>query len=228
MARIARMARRNPRIKADLSVDPDDAGRLRALMMQQPLKILAETPWFWSGPGVFETRFANGDSGALTSLASELVDWRLMRYLQTRSVSYDQVNDPHMAEVAEDTAPAPTPPTRSLEPWTEYPREKIDPYFGTTSNPGPWNCGNVVIENARAMVLLVTMDKTSMSVGGHYIASFANPTRFVWQTQTSTRRDSKHGRIIIREEPDWTVDLFVRKSALSHIARWTSAALTLS
>lgn len=75
------MARCNPWIKADLSVDPDDAGRLRAVMMQQPLKIVAETPWFWFGPGVFETRFANGDSGALTSLASELVDWCLMRHL---------------------------------------------------------------------------------------------------------------------------------------------------
>lgn len=228
MARIARMARCNPRIKADLSVDPDDAGRLRAVMMQQPLKIVAETPWFWFGPGVFETRFANGDSGALTSLASELVDWRLMRYLQNQSLSYDQGGDPHVAEAAEDAAPAPTPPTRFIEPSAKYPREMIAPYFGTTFNPGSWNYGIVVIENAKAMVLLVMMVKASMSVGGDYIDSFANPTRFVWQTQASTHHDSKHGRIINREEPGWTVDQFVRTTALSRIARWTSAALTLS
>ncbi len=58
--RVARLARRNPQIKADLSVDPDDAPRLRAVLMQQPLKILAETDWFQLGPGTFETTFADG------------------------------------------------------------------------------------------------------------------------------------------------------------------------
>jgi hypothetical protein len=43
------------------------------------------------------------------------------------------------------------------------------------------------------MILLVTMDKGSMSVGGHYADHFASPTRFVWQTQTSTRRDDRRG-----------------------------------
>lgn len=214
VARIARMARRNPQIKTDLSVDPDDTGRLRTLMMQQPLTILAETQWFTLGPGVFETRFTDDGSSALASLASELVDWRLLRYLQNRSLSYDQGNDPLMVEAAEDAAPAPIPPTRSLETWVEYPREKIAPYFGATFNPGSWNSGIVVIENAKAMMLLVTMDKGSMSVGGHYTDSFASPTRFVWQTQTSTRRDSKRGRIISGEEPGWTIHLFVRKSKL--------------
>ena len=51
------------------------------------------------------------------------------------------------------------------------------------------------------MILLVTMDKGSMSVGGHYAEQFASPTRFVWQTQTSTRRDDLRGRIISGLEP---------------------------
>lgn len=64
------------------------------------------------------------------------------------------------------------------------------------------------------MILLVTMDKSSMSVGDHYADEFASPTRFVWQTQTSTRRASSRGKIISGEEPGWTIHLFVRKSKL--------------
>jgi hypothetical protein len=64
------------------------------------------------------------------------------------------------------------------------------------------------------MVLLVTMDKGSMSVGSHYADQFASPTRFVWQTQTSTRRDDMRGRIISGAEPGWSVHLFLRKSKL--------------
>jgi hypothetical protein len=72
----------------------------------------------------------------------------------------------------------------------------------------------VVLKGVRAMILLVTMDKGSMSVGGHYADQFASPTRFVWQTQTSTRRDDLRGRIISGAEPGWTVHLFLRKSKL--------------
>jgi len=53
-----------------------------------------------------------------------------------------------------------------------------------------------------------------MSVGSHYTDQFASPTRFVWQTQTSTRRESLRGRIISGAEPNWTVHLFLRKSKL--------------
>ncbi|WP_237331814.1 DUF3427 domain-containing protein [Yoonia vestfoldensis] len=81
-------------------------------------------------------------------------------------------------------------------------------------NTGSWNAGIVVLKEARAMILLVTMDKGSMSVGSHYADQFASPTRFVWQTQTSTRRDNMRGRIISGAEPGWTVHLFLRKSKL--------------
>ena len=87
--RVARLARRNPQIKADLSVDPDDAPGLRAVLMQQPLRILAETEWFRLGPETFETTFPGTADGALNALASELVDWRLLRHFQARDVVYD-------------------------------------------------------------------------------------------------------------------------------------------
>jgi len=212
--RVARLARRNPQIKADLSVDPDDAPQLRAVMMQQPLKILAETEWFQLGPGTFETTFAGAENAALGALASELVDWRLLRYFQARDVVYDMPEGTSLTEAAEDAAPAPTAPGKGLTLWQEYQRDQIAPHFGAVFNTGSWNAGIVVLKEARAMILLVTMDKGSMSVGSHYADQFASPTRFVWQTQTSTRRDDMRGRIISGEEPGWSVHLFMRKSKL--------------
>ncbi len=212
--RVARLARRNPQIKGDLSTDPDDTTRLRAVLTQQPLKILAETEWFRLGPGTFETTFAATDNGNLTALASELVDWRLLRYFQARDVVYDMPKDTSLAEAAEDAASAPIAPSKGLTLWQEYQRDQIAPHFGSVFNTGSWNAGIVVLKEVRAMILLVTMDKGSMSVGGHYADHFASPTRFVWQTQTSTRHDELRGRIISGAEPGWTVHLFLRKSKL--------------
>jgi hypothetical protein len=212
--RVARQARRNPQIKNDLSVDSDDTPRLRAVMMQQPLKILAETEWFQLGPGGFETTFTETSDTALTALASELVDWRLMRYFQAKDMVSDLPEGVSLTEAAEDASPGTTPPVKGLELWQEYQRDQIAPYFGAVFNTGSWQAGIVVLKQAQAMILLVTMDKGSMSVGSHYTDQFASPTRFVWQTQTSTRRESLRGRIISGAEPDWTVHLFLRKSKL--------------
>jgi hypothetical protein len=211
--RVGRLASRNPQIKGDLSVDPTDASRLRGLLMDQPLKILAETPWFRMGPGSFETVAPAAAGGPLASLASELVDWRLLRHFQARDVVYEL---PESSPVLEAAEPGPTAfgPGTALTPWQEYARERIAPCFNAVFNTGSWNAGIVVLKDAKAMVLLVTMDKGSMSVGGHYADQFASPTRFVWQTQTSTRRDDLRGRIISGNEPGWTVHLFIRKSKL--------------
>ena len=118
------------------------------------------------------------------------------------------------AEAEEATAPSPIAPAEGLSLWQEYQRDQIAPYFGAKFNTGSWNSGIVVLKEARAMILLVTMDKGSMSVGGHYADQFASITRFVWQTQNSTRRDDARGRIISGAEPGWTVYLFLRKSKL--------------
>ena len=212
--RIARFARRNPEIRIDLRIDPDDASAMRTILTKYPLKILGETEWFQLGPGTFETTFSDRPDSCLAELASEIVDWRLLRYLQNRSVSYEQTNETKVLEAAEAPGPKPTPPTLGPQLWEEYPRDRIASLFGAEFNTGSWNSGIVVIKEVKAMVLLVTMDKGSMSVGGHYADDFVSPTRFVWQTQTSTRRSSTRGRIISGEEPDWSVHLFFRKSKL--------------
>lgn len=212
--RVARLARRNPQIKADLSVDPDDARGLRKVLLQQPLKILAETDWFQLWEDTFETTFAEDKTAALSTLASELVDWRLQRYLQARELGNDMPNDTSLTEASEDAGLATVTPPMGLALWQEYQRDQIAPHFGAVFNTGSWNAGIVVLKDVQAMILLVTMDKGRMSVGGHYADHFASSTRFVWQTQTSTRRDDRRGRIISGKEPGWTVHLFLRKSKL--------------
>lgn len=213
--RVAKMARRNPRIRADLGIIPDDVPRLRALLMQQPLKRLAETPWFDLGTGTFETTFQHPTDGTLEVLASELVEWRLQHHFGPGDEPYGMPDDDDQASsLAEPAAAAPIQGARGLTIWQEYQREAIAPHFGTVYSTGSWNVGIVVVKEARAMILLVTMDKGSMSSGGHYADQFATPTRFVWQTQTSTRRDGERGRIIAGAEPGWTVHLFLRKSKL--------------
>ena len=212
--RVARLARRNPQITADLSVDPNDTHRLRAVLMQQPLKILAETEWFHLGPDTFGTTFAETENTTLAELTSELVDWRLVRYLQARDVVYEMPEGAAIAEADEEVGPPLNDHTKVLTLWQEYQRDQIAPYFGAVFNTGSWNAGIVVLKGVRAMILLVTMDKGSMSVGGHYADQFASPTRFVWQTQTSTRRDDLRGRIVSGAEPGWTIHLFLRKSKL--------------
>lgn len=211
VAHVARHAGRNPRIAADLSVNPQDESALRSVLLRQPLKIFSETPLFRLGPGTFETTFAG--PAALTELVGELVDWRLLRYLKGKEIVYEQTGDSGVSLAAEGGATAPTPPM-ALTRWQEYPREAIAPYFGTVFNTGSWNAGIVVIKEVRAMVLLVTMDKGSMSVGGHYADSFESPMRFVWQSQTSTQRDDLRGRILSGAETGWTIHLFLRKSKL--------------
>lgn len=206
--RVARFAQRNPEIRSDLSVDPNDVNAIAALLKKYPLKVWADTPWFRSGPGVFETALQGG--GALSLLASELVEWRILRYLQTRAITYEQPEPAPALQAAEETRPF----LQGPELWKEYLRDQIAPLFGAKFNTGSWNAGIVTIKPKKSMVLLVTMDKGSMSVGGHYADHFVSPTRFVWQSQTSTKKTSERGRIISGDEPGWTVHLFLRGSKL--------------
>lgn len=141
--RVARLARRNPQITADLSVDPNETHRLRAVLIQQPLKILSETEWFHLGPGTFETTFAEPENTALAELASELVDWRLVRYLQARDLVYEMPEVTSLAEAAEEAAPPLIDPTNGLTLWQEYQRDQIAPHFGAVFNTGSWNAGPV-------------------------------------------------------------------------------------
>lgn len=105
IARVSQMARRNPLIKADLSVNPDDTQRLREILIRQPLRILADTQWFQMGPGAFETTFPAIEANAITALVSEVVDWRLLRYFQNHDGDEDSSESANLPADAESGAP---------------------------------------------------------------------------------------------------------------------------
>jgi hypothetical protein len=111
-------------------------------------------------------------TGALRAMVQELVDWRLSMLSSSRR------------ELDAPQGTAPTPPVL----WREYMREDIAPLFGTTFNPGNWNAGIVRLD--KDMILLTTLNKTSMATGGHYDDGFLSPDRLRWQSQTQTRQDS--------------------------------------
>jgi hypothetical protein len=96
--------------------------------------------------------------------------------------------------------------------WTEYQREAIPPMFGAAFNPGNWNQGIVRLDDK--LILLTTLHKGNLSVGGHYEDRFLSPDRMQWQSQTQTRRDSTVGQILSGQRQAGQVHLFVRTGKL--------------
>ncbi len=135
-------------------------------------------------------------SGELAAILDELIEWRS----ETLVTPYTAA-----AESARKYTPAPVI-------WREYAREDIPALFGVTFNSGSWNAGIVRLEHD--LILLTTLRKGNLSVGGHYEDRFIGPQRFQWQSQTKTRRDSQVGRIINGTEPSYRVQLFVRGGKL--------------
>ena len=213
-ARVARLARRNPRLTEDLGVDANDLLEVSRLLRRDALKAWAEADagrWFELEDLTFATRFAPSPDVAvvLTSMISELVDWRVARHLAAKP---DRVFPAAEAEIT-GAAEAGTELLRA-ERWREYMREEIPRLFGDVFQSGSWNSGIVPIKKAKALILLVTLKKGSLSSGNHYEDRFESPEIFRWQTQTSTRRDDRRGSIISGAEPGWSVHLFVRGSKL--------------
>jgi len=66
----------------------------------------------------------------------------------------------------------------------------------------------------RDLILLTTLQKGNLSVGGHYEDAFLSPSRMQWQSQNQTTRDSLVGRILSGGEADYRVHLFVRNGKL--------------
>ena len=84
------------------------------------------------------------------------------------------------------------------EPFRRYTREQIPRLFGDQFNPALWNAGFVVVtpKDPKHLCLLVTLNKGDMSREFQYIDRFLEPDLFQWQSQTRTRRESAHGRLL--------------------------------
>ncbi|SDT96852.1 DUF3427 domain-containing protein [Halopseudomonas salegens] len=96
-------------------------------------------------------------------------------------------------------------------------REEIPALFKTAFNPGSWNSGHVVIPEAQAHVILVTLNKQGKAIDLRYHDHWIDERHFHWQTQNQTSPEGKRGKEIIQHESlGIGLHLFVRDNKLKN------------
>jgi SOS-response transcriptional repressor LexA len=97
-----------------------------------------------------------------------------------------------------------------------FQREEIPALFGEAFNPGSWNVGHVTLNDKKAHVLLVTLNKQGKAEQHKYLDHWIDEHHFHWQSQNATTSESKRGREIIEHERRGiAIHLFVRDSKLA-------------
>jgi hypothetical protein len=95
-------------------------------------------------------------------------------------------------------------------------REDIPSLFETEFNAGSWNSGHVVLNEQKAHILLVTLNKQGKAEDHRYLDHWIDERSFHWQSQNSTRPSNKRGQEIIEHEKRGiSLHLFVRESKLA-------------
>ncbi|MBE0576221.1 MAG: DUF3427 domain-containing protein [Desulfuromonadales bacterium] len=98
----------------------------------------------------------------------------------------------------------------------EFMREEIPALFGEEFNPGNWHSGHVVLNDHRAHILLVTLNKQGKSEDHRYHDYWVDETTFHWQSQNNTTPESKRGKELIEHQKKGiAIHLFVRERKLS-------------
>ena len=98
----------------------------------------------------------------------------------------------------------------------EFMREEIPVLFGEAYNPGNWQAGHVVLPNANAHVLLVTLNKQGKGADHRYHDYFIDDHTFHWQSQNQTTPESKRGRELINHQQSGVdIHLFVREHKMA-------------
>ncbi len=97
-----------------------------------------------------------------------------------------------------------------------FQREEIPALFGETFNPGNWNVGHVTLNDKKAHVLLVTLNKQGKAQEHKYLDHWIDEHHFHWQSQNSTTPESKRGQEIIEHaRRGIAIHLFVRDGRLA-------------
>ena len=97
-----------------------------------------------------------------------------------------------------------------------FQREEIPALFGESFNPGSWNVGHVTLNDKKAHVLLVTLNKQGKAEEHKYLDHWIDEHHFHWQSQNATTPDGKRGREIIEhEQRGIAIHLFVRDGKLA-------------
>jgi SOS-response transcriptional repressor LexA len=95
-------------------------------------------------------------------------------------------------------------------------REEIPALFGEVFNPGNWHAGHVALNDRKAHVLLVTLNKQGKADQHRYLDHWIDDSRFHWQSQNATSPDSTRGQQVIRHEAlGIAIHLFVRTTKLA-------------
>lgn len=95
-------------------------------------------------------------------------------------------------------------------------RENIPPLFGEVFSTGNWQSGHVVLEQRKAHVLLVTLNKQGKAQEHRYHDRWIDEKTFHWQTQNQTHPGNKRGReIIAHQSLGISIHLFVREHKLA-------------
>lgn len=96
-----------------------------------------------------------------------------------------------------------------------FAREDIPTLFGEPFNPGNWNVGHVVLNEKKAHVLLVTLNKQGKAQEHRYHDHWIDEHTFHWQSQNATAPASKRGQEVIQHEAKGiAIHLFVRDTKL--------------
>lgn len=96
-------------------------------------------------------------------------------------------------------------------------REEIPALFGEVFNPGNWNSGHVFLPEAKAHVLLITLNKQGKTDEHRYLDRWIDERNFHWQSQNKTTPQSKRGREIVdHEKLGLFIHLFVRENKLEN------------
>lgn len=99
----------------------------------------------------------------------------------------------------------------------DFMREEIPGLFGVEFNPGNWHSGHVALEDKKAHVLLVTINKQGKATEHRYHDYFIDENNFHWQSQNKTTPESKRGMALIEHKKrEITVHLFVRENKLAN------------
>jgi hypothetical protein len=94
-------------------------------------------------------------------------------------------------------------------------REEIPGLFGEMFNPGNWQSGHVALNDKKAHILLVTLNKQGKAMAHRYADHWIDERTFHWQSQNSTDASSKRGVEIINHQKNGIiVHLFVRDTKL--------------
>ena len=97
-----------------------------------------------------------------------------------------------------------------------FQREDIPALFGEEFNPGNWNVGHVTLNDKKAHVLLVTLNKQGKAEEHKYLDHWIDEHHFHWQSQNATTPESKRGQQIIEHaRRGIAIHLFVRDGKLA-------------